>query len=101
VGPRTGLDDVEKILTPTGTRTPTPRHLLWYVTVITYSAGGASLNGDTCALRVSLVSRGPAKGSAGSLARATRGAADIHTEGCLPPPLFDTLAVHQSSLSHK
>jgi hypothetical protein len=25
VGPRTGLDDVEKILDPTGTRTPTPR----------------------------------------------------------------------------
>jgi hypothetical protein len=25
VGPRAGLDDVEKILDPTGTRTPTPR----------------------------------------------------------------------------
>jgi hypothetical protein len=26
VGPRAGLDDVEKILDPTGTGTPTPAH---------------------------------------------------------------------------
>jgi hypothetical protein len=47
VGPRAGLDDVEKVLDPTGTRTPTPRSSTYQAVTIPTALSRLRMEGDT------------------------------------------------------
>jgi hypothetical protein len=52
VGPRTGLDDVEKILDATGTRTPTSRFSSPYLVLLSSLVGCVNRHSEECFHRV-------------------------------------------------